>query len=180
MERLSIVIPSYNQAQYLPVTLDSVFAQQPPPFQVIVVDGGSTDGTLEILETYASKYPELEWLSEPDDGPADAVNKGLARVRGDIIGIQSSDDIYYPGAFAEVIGIFARRSDIGFVYGDVCHIDRSGNEMSTRTFRDFSWSFLFGVSLSIPQSSIFFRKVVADKVGGWNPDYYSCDIENLF
>lgn len=174
---ISIVVPSFNHAHFLSHTLDSILQQDYRPLQVIVADGGSKDGTIEVLERYAERYPELQWLSEPDDGPADAVNKGLSRVGGEIVGIQSSDDIYYPGAFSTVAGVFIERPEVGFVYGDVDGIDETGKKLYSRRIPEFSWEAFFGVSLAIPQSSIFFRKSVGDQVGGWNGRYYSCDID---
>jgi glycosyltransferase involved in cell wall biosynthesis len=174
---LSVIVPSFNHARFLPYTLDSIFMQEYRPLQVIVADGGSTDGTVKLLQRYAERYPELEWISETDEGPADAVNKGLARAKGEIIGIQSSDDIYYPEAFAIVAREFIENTQVGFVYGDVDGIDEAGAHLYSRKIPEFSWEAFFGVSLAIPQGSIFFRKSVSDRVGGWNGRYYSCDID---
>ena len=96
MRLLSIVVPSYNQGAYIRETLDSIFAQDYRPIEVLVLDGASKDETVEILRSYDA--PELRWWSERDRGVVDAVNKGLARASGEIIGIQSSDDTYLPGA----------------------------------------------------------------------------------
>lgn len=175
--RFSIVVPSFNHAHFLPRTLDSILGQDYRPLEVIVADGGSNDGTVDLLKEYAERHPELTWLSEPDEGPADAVNKGLARVTGDIIGIQSSDDVYYAGAFREVAEAFAADPDCGFVYGDVEGIDEQDNVIYRRSLPDFSWEAFFGVSMSLPQSSIFFRRTVAERAGGWNARYYGCDLD---
>lgn len=173
----SIVVPSFNHVQFIGQTLDSILGQDYRPLEIIVADGGSRDGTVELLERYAASYPELRWLSEPDEGPADAVNKGLAMAEGDIIGIQSSDDIYYPGAFEEVIKVFSSDPEIGFVYGDVEGIDEEDRILYRNSLPDFSWEAFFAVSCSLPQSSIFFRKEISDEAGGWNGDYYGCDID---
>lgn len=175
--RFSIVVPSFNHAHFLPRTLDSILGQDYRPLEVIVADGGSDDGTVDILNAYAKRHPELTWLSEPDEGPADAVNKGLDRVIGDIVGIQSSDDVYYAGTFREVAAAFAADPTCGFVYGDVEGIDEHDNILYRRSLPDFSWEAFFGVSMSIPQSSIFFRRSVAEQTGGWNGRYYGCDLE---
>lgn len=175
--RFSVVVPSFNHAQFLTYTLDSIFDQDHAPFEVIVADGGSKDGTVELLTDYAARYPQLQWLSEPDEGPADAVNKGLARVTGDIVGIQSSDDIYYPGAFTEVAQAYARNPECGFIYGDVEGIDEQNRVIYRRSLPDFSWEAFFGISLSLPQSSIFFARTLADETGGWNARYYGCDLD---
>lgn len=174
---VSIVVPSFNQAEFLGRTLDSILGQDYRPIEVFVADGDSTDGSVALLEEYAERHPEVRWLSEPDEGPADAVNKGLARISGNIVGIQSSDDVYYPGVFRQVIDTFGQNPDCGFVYGDVEGIDEDDNVISHRRLPDFSWRAFFGVSMSIPQSSIFFRRELADEIGGWNGAYYGCDLD---
>lgn len=175
--RISIVVPSFNQAKFLPRTLDSILGQDCAPCQVIVADGGSTDGSVDVLRDYATRYPSIQWLSEPDEGPADAVNKGLARATGEVIGIQSSDDLYYQGAFSRVIECFEREPGVGFVYGDVEGIDEHDRILYRRSFFAPAWSAFFGVSIALPQSSIFFRKAVSDRVGAWNGSIYGCDID---
>lgn len=173
----SIVIPSFNHARFLAQALDSVFSQSYSSLQVIVADGASTDGTQSLLRDYAAKHPELEWLSEPDNGPADAVNKGLNRVTGDIVGILSSDDFYCENAFLEVSSVFRNNADIGIVYGNIDSHDEQGNYEYTRHMPDFSWEAFFGISLAIPQGSVFFRRELGVETGLWNPAYYSCDID---
>ena len=177
LPRISIVMPSFNQAGFLEAALDSILGQDYPPFQVIVMDGNSSDGSREILARYAHRFDQLEWVSEPDDGPADAVNKGLARVRGDVIGIMSSDDIYYDGVFSEVATQFRDDHDCGFVYGHVDGVATNGEVLYTRYVPEFSWDAFFGLSMCIPQGSIFFRHVLAQQVGGWNGDIYGCDLD---
>lgn len=174
---ISIVVPSFNQAQFLPRTLDSILGQNYRPIEVWIADGASKDGSVAILKDYARRYPEIHFLSEPDRGPADAVNKGLARVTGDIIGIQSSDDVYYPEAFNTVAETFARHPDVGFVCGDVEGIDEHDRVTYRNKVPVLSWEGVFARSLSIPQSSIFFRRSVSQEAGGWNGSYYGCDLD---
>lgn len=174
---VSIVVPSRNQGRYLGEALDSVLRQPHRPLEILVVDGASTDGTVALLEDYARRFPEVLWWSEPDDGPADAVNKGLARVRGDIIGILSSDDVYTPGAIAEVVTFFERRPTCGFAYGDVQGVGDRGEPLSRTRHPEFSWEAMFGIALCLPQGSIFFRTEVARAAGFWNPAYFGCDLD---
>jgi glycosyltransferase involved in cell wall biosynthesis len=98
--KISIVMPSFNQAGFLPKAIDSVLSQDYSNIELVVLDGGSTDGSLEILEQYGEKL--AFWCSEPDKGQSDALNKGLQRITGDIVGWLNSDDTYQPGTFAEV------------------------------------------------------------------------------
>lgn len=175
--RISIVVPSFNQAAFLGRTLDSIFGQEVAPFEVIVADGGSTDGSVELLKAYAERFDALQWLSEPDNGPADAVNKGLRRVTGDIVGIQSSDDVYYPGSFSAVLRCFETNPDCGFVYGDLEDVDAEDYVLCRKRMPDFSWPAIFAMSMCLAQSSIFFRSHLINEVGLWNPDYYGCDLD---
>jgi glycosyltransferase involved in cell wall biosynthesis len=176
--RLSIVIPSFNQGRFLAETLDSIFGQSLAPFEVIVADGASRDETVAVLQRYAERYPQLHWQSEPDQGPADAVNKGLAQVRGDWIGICSADDRYCPGAFAAVASAAAADPAVGFIYGDLQAMTEAGQPYSTPSrYPPFSWEAMFGIALCIHQGSIFFKTSVARAAGGWNPAYYGCDLD---
>lgn len=175
--RISIIVPSFNQAAFLPRTLDSILGQGVAPHEVIVADGGSTDGSVEVLRDYAARHPQIQWISEPDNGPADAVNKGLARVTGDIIGIQSSDDVYYQGAFAQVTDAFTRCPAVGFVYGDVEGIDEADRVLYRRKLPEPGWPAFFAMSIALPQSSIFFRADLAANIGGWDGSIYGCDID---
>jgi glycosyltransferase involved in cell wall biosynthesis len=175
--RLSVIVPSFNQGRFIASTLESIFEQDVPPFEVIVVDGASADETVDILRAYGAGEPRLRWLSEPDEGVADAVNKGLALARGDIGAIQSSDDIYYAGAFAAVARTFDADPECGFVIGNYRGITADGQPIYTSKLPAFSWEAYFGMALCIPQSSIFFRMSVARAVGGWNAKYYGCDLD---
>ena len=175
--KLTIVVPSFNQGKYLGRTLDSIFQQSLPPFQVVVADGASTDESVEVLKEYSKRYPQLEWLSEPDKGPADAVNKGLARVKGDWVGIFSSDDLYYPGAFETVKRTAQANPGSEFLYGDITVFDGQDQYLGESKLPEFSWEAFFGLAACIPQGSVFFSARLAREVGGWNPSYYGCDLD---
>jgi glycosyltransferase involved in cell wall biosynthesis len=170
-------VPSFNQGRFIGRTLDSIFAQDYRPIEVIVADGASSDETVPILEEYSARHPELQWSSEPDGGPADAVNKGLARARGAVIGIQSSDDVYYPRAFNTVMRVFAEDPECGFLVGNCVGITEDDQMLYTSQLPAFSWEAYFGIALCIPQSSIFFRADVARAAGGWNAKYFGCDLD---
>lgn len=173
----SIIVPSYNQGAFIARTLDSIFSQSYRPLEVIVIDGGSGDETVDVLTEYAARHNELRWMSEPDRGVADAVNKGLRMAHGELVGIQSSDDLYYAEALSETVSTIQQNPGCGMVYGDADNIDINDRLVSHYRVPDYSWPSLFGISLCLPQSSIFFRMDLARAVGGWNEEYFSCDLD---
>jgi glycosyltransferase involved in cell wall biosynthesis len=175
---VTIIVPSYKMGRFLRETLDSILEQDYRPLEVIVVDGASPDETVEILERTARKHPELRWVSEPDDGPEHAINKGLEMANGEIAGIQSADDIYYPGAVRAAVDGFIRHPGASLVYFDAESIDAEGKHVSGPT-RYLPWTlerYLCG-STFIPQSSAFFRPDLARRVGGVRKRYFVFDID---
>lgn len=126
---VTIVTPSYNQKWFLPHTLQSVYQQDYPYIEHIVIDGGSTDGTVELLQTLP--YP-LQWISEPDQGQAAAINKGFARAKGEIWGWLNSDDLYAPGAIRSVVNLFLAHPNVMLIYGDALAIDAHNRSYGLR------------------------------------------------
>jgi glycosyltransferase involved in cell wall biosynthesis len=120
---VSIVTPTYNMAKYLADTIESVLAQDHPNIEYIVVDGGSTDGSLEILERHRSR---LRYFSEPDHGPSDAAAKGFRQARGEIFAWLNADDTYLPGAIRQGVEYLERHPETDVVYGEGWWIDESG------------------------------------------------------
>lgn len=171
---LSIIIPSFNHGRFLRDCIDSVLSQDYRPIEVIVVDGGSRDETVETLKAYATTL-EVRWISEPDDGPADAVNKGLAMARGELASIQSADDRYTPGAFSRVVPEFERDSQVGLVYGEVETMNADGTVRSVSRRPPHDNALCIALCICIPQCSAFFRTALARQLGGWRKDYFTCD-----
>jgi glycosyltransferase involved in cell wall biosynthesis len=124
---VSIVIPSYNQAAFLEDAIASALAQDYPQLEVMVVDGGSTDGSVEIIRRYDDRL--AWWTSEPDTGQADALNKGFARAGGEVLGWLASDDTLLPGAVARVVHEFQQDPEALLVYGEALFVDESGGEI---------------------------------------------------
>jgi glycosyltransferase involved in cell wall biosynthesis len=113
---VSIAVPSFNQGRFIEETLRSCLEQHYRPIEIVVQDGGSTDGTISVLRSLDA--PELSWISESDEGVVDAVNKGLRRARGDILSIQSSDDLFLGGAIEAAVEALFHDPTIGLVYGE--------------------------------------------------------------
>ena len=133
--RVSIVVPSYNQASFLEEALRSVLDQEYEPIELIVVDGGSTDDSLDIVRRHA---PRIQWwTSERDAGQADALNKGFARATGDFLGWLSSDDVLFPGAVARVVAELERDPELLLVYGSALFVDEAGHEIFPLEARPF-------------------------------------------
>lgn len=155
----SIVTPSLNQARFLGDALASVRNQQQPAYEHIVIDGGSDDGTLEILE--AAPGP-VHHIVEHDEGQSDALNKGLQMTSGTIIGWLNADDFYLPGAFHAVEEYFASNPDVQVVYGDAVVVDASGRVIRGLQQHGFDARILLYYGCFIPSTSTFFRSELID------------------
>lgn len=161
---VSIVTPSYNQAQFIEQTILSVKGQAYPNLEHLIFDGGSTDGTVEILKQYENTY-DLKWISQPDNGQSDALNKGFAAANGDIVGWLNSDDTYMPNTVSTVVDALGANSDVGWVYGDGYWIDEKGSVLSIKRSGPYSYEDLLCREMYITQPATFFRREVFDKVG---------------
>src|SRR5689334_24373857 len=174
---VSIIVPSFNQGQFIRETIDSILGQDYRPIEVLVFDGASRDHTVEVLESYKGT-PELKWWSEPDNGVVDAVNKGLACARGEIIGIQSSDDVYLPGAIAAAVAFFKRHTAMSLAYGNVEYIDQDSKVTGEQSFPPFNLNEYLGRFTYIPQPCAFFRAEVIGEVGAWRAEVsYAADAD---
>lgn len=173
---VSIVVPSYNQAAFIRQTLESCLAQDYRPIEIIVVDGASTDGTVGILRTFDA-HPEVSWTSETDAGVVEAVNKGLRRARGEICGIQSSDDSYLPGAFTQAVSALMQHPKVALVYADAVKIDADGHELAHASTGPFSIENFLSKQTVVLQPAAFFRRSAFWEVGGWSADYFNADTE---
>jgi len=179
--KLSIVTPSFNQADYLEQAICSVLEQGYPDLEYLIIDGGSTDGSVEIIKNYARWL--TFWISEPDSGQAHAINKGLRRATGDILAYLNSDDTYLPGAFATVTDAFAKHPSADWLCGScVASDERSGASFILEPVvpRDPSqWLFKpSGEPYCFPQPGVFFRKSLIDGFGLFREDlHYSFDYE---
>jgi len=165
--KLSIVTPTYNHAKYIETTIKSVLANDYKDLEYIVVDGGSTDGTQDVVTKYSDSI--TKFISEKDDGQADAINKGFTHATGDIYAYINSDDYYFPDAFNKVMQIFEKNPDIDFVYGDCVFVDEEGQFHRYFTeIEPFDRYRLTTCSDFIMQPGSFWRKSAFDKIGGFD------------
>ncbi len=167
--RFSIVTPSYNQAGFLEQTMRSVLEQDYPEIEYIVVDGASSDGSVEIIRSYADRL--AWWVSEKDRGQADAINKGFARASGDYVAWLNSDDIYLPGALQAVARVFEAHPEAGLVFGDVLSIDGAGETFNVMTFAPYQLADLMCFRI-ISQPGVFLRRAVLEQTGYLDVHYH--------
>ncbi len=160
--QITIITPSYNQSQYIEETILSVLMQGYPNLEYIIIDGGSTDGSVEIIKKYASYLSY--WESEPDRGQSHAINKGWKRATGEIITYLNSDDTYCSGVLEKVAIFFKNNPDISMVYGDSLHIDEQSRVFGKGSVKEFSIG-EFLVNNFIYQPSAFFRKEILECIG---------------
>jgi glycosyltransferase involved in cell wall biosynthesis len=159
---VSIVTPSYNQASFLETTIRSVLEQDYPHIEYLVIDGGSSDGSVDIIPRFESRL--AYWVSEPDGGQSDAVNRGWARSRGDILAFLNSDDYLAPRAVQRVVNAFRAHPQAGVVYGQAGWVTASGVIVQkTHTFAGAQD--LLEPSVGLPQPAAFVHRRVIEQVG---------------
>lgn len=176
--KISIITPSYNQGQFLEETILSVLNQNYPNLEYIIIDGGSTDNSVEIIKRY-EKYLAY-WVSEKDNGQTFAINKGLKKATGDIIAYINSDDVYLPDAFNRIVKMFNKQPTWGMVYGDYYLIDESSKVIKKKREIDFDYVMgcFIGMGIIIPQPTVFFTRSVFEKVGYFDESYnYTMDAD---
>lgn len=161
MPLVSIITPSYNQGAFIKATIDSVLNQDYPKIEYLVMDGGSTDHTIEILKSYGDR---IQWISEKDDGQADAVNKGIRRAKGEIIGWLNSDDTYLEGAVTKIVAYMQSHPDADMVYAEGYYIDKDGQITGRYLTEKFDRRRL-AETCFICQPTVFFTKEIIEKAG---------------
>jgi glycosyltransferase involved in cell wall biosynthesis len=174
---LSVITPSRNFARFLSATLDSVAALQ-SSHEHIVVDGASDDGTVELLE--AREDPHLIWVSEPDSGQTEAVNKGLRMAQGDLLAWVNADDTYIPDAVDSAIDHLERNPGTGAVFGTMNYVDEQGEVFRTLVPPEFSWRRWLYLGSYVPTPTIIWRRELQEQAPGLDETWASAADYDFF
>lgn len=176
---VSIITPSFNQGSFIQLTIESVLSQEYPNLEYIVIDGASTDNTLEVLQGIDDN--RLKWVSEPDSGQSNALNKGLKTARGEILAYLNSDDLLLPGAIEFTVNAFQQNADIDLIYGDCIYIDGDGKTIGKTFGEPFDLEQALRGRIHVPQQTAFWRRRVTDKIGLFDESlHYLMDVDYWF
>ena len=177
--KFTVVIPSYNQAAYLPATLASVCGQDGPEVEILVLDGGSTDGSVDILRDWPAPADgkTLRWKSQKDGGQADAINLGLRAGTGDVLAYLNSDDVYYSGALAAAAAHFRAHPETLALYGRAHHLHADGSIMEEYPTEPWNYDRLLDTCF-LCQPAVFWRREVVEHFGVFDDTLrYALDYE---
>jgi len=169
--KISIVMPTFKQAQFIERSILSVLNQGYPNIELIIIDGGSSDGTVEIIKRYEDQISY--WVSEKDEGQSDALNKGFSRASGEIYGWLNSDDLYAPGALKFAVDALEANKEKSVVFGDWLSIDRYDNPLDLHHAFDFSLNHFKYEGFHLNAQSMFWRSNVHKKFGGFDVGLYN-------
>lgn len=158
---VTVVTPSFNQRIFLEETIQSVANQDYPNIEYIVIDGGSTDGSLQVIKAYENNI--AHWVSEEDSGQSEAINKGLRRATGQIVTWLNSDDMLYPNAISTAVGHFQANPNVGVVHGAARIFGNGPDRIQVANENDLPWAYFAGMPFSQPAA--FFSRTVLDKIG---------------
>ncbi|MEX0602815.1 MAG: glycosyltransferase family 2 protein [Bacteroidota bacterium] len=158
---MTIITPSFNQGKYIGETIRSVLSQNHDDVEHLVVDGGSRDGTLDILRG----YPHLRWTSEPDSGQSEAINKGFRRATGEVLAWLNSDDYYEPNVLGDVAASFQDHPECMVLYGDITFVNAGGERLGAFTGGSIDRENLIRNPDIVRQPSFFWRRQVLDEIG---------------
>ncbi len=166
---VSVLMPSFNQAEFIVESLQSILGQDYPALEVLVMDGASTDSTMAVVQELSQKDPRIRFFTQPDTGPAEALNKGLKHVRGSIIGWLNSDDLYVQGAITSAVSKLLEKPDTLMVYGQGEHVDQHGVRLSTYPSIPPNQAIIDStLGCFICQPTVFFKQTMSQMLGGFD------------
>jgi len=160
---ITVVIPSFNQSQYLERTICSVLDQNYPKLELIIIDGGSSDGSVDIIHKYSERL--AYWISEKDRGQVDAINKGLKRATGKWVCWQNSDDVFYPGSFLSLVEASAKYPNAGLIIGNMMLIDENDRPLRDLLYITPDHDALLAEGMLLANQAAFWRRDLQGRVG---------------
>jgi len=176
LPKVSIITPSYNQAEFIERTILSVLDQGYPNIEYIVFDGGSTDDSIDIIKKYQDKI--AYWVSEPDRGQTHAINKGFKRATGEICAWLNSDDLYMENAVSSAVNYFLKYPEVDLLYSHCLNIDENDGIINLRICKDYNRESFISYPSLISQPATFWRKSLFEKIGYLEENYdYVMDLE---
>ena len=167
---VSVITPSYNSAEFIEDAILSVSRQERVAVEHIVIDGASSDGTIDIVKRHAG----VQWISEPDRGQSDAINKGFLRARGELMGWLNADDYYLPASLEAIARAAREHPEADVIYGDCVFVDAEGRILRSKVEHEFDRSVLMYFGCYIPSTSTFFRRRVIEWGALLDCDYRVC------
>lgn len=177
----SIITPVYNNIEYIEECIKNVISQGDINLEHLIIDGGSSDGTVQVIEKYALKHPHIRWLSEKDNGQSDAMNKGIKLAKGEYISFLNVDDFYSKGTLNQVSTIVTENDSLNFIVGD-CNVLNEKGELIyvNRPSKLNTWNILGGSPFPVNPSAYFYKKELHDTIGLYNiENHYNMDLEFL-
>jgi glycosyltransferase involved in cell wall biosynthesis len=176
----SIITPVYNNIEYIEECIKNVISQGDINLEHLIIDGGSSDGTVQVIEKYALKHPHIRWLSEKDNGQSDAMNKGIKLAKGEYISFLNVDDFYSEGTLSQVSTIISS-TNLSFIVGDCNVLNESGELIYINKPNKLkSQHILAGYPFPVNPSAYFYKKELHDIVGPYNvKNHYNMDLEFL-
>jgi len=179
---ISVITPVYNGKKFIESCLQSVISQNCPLLEHLIIDGASSDGTVEIIKQYASQYPHIRWISEKDRGQSSAMNKGIRMAQGKIIGILNCDDYYEPNVLPRILKIFETLPPSSFLAGN-CRVFKDDGSIwyiNKPCYLNISSILIGGDNNQFPHNpaSYFYHKSLHDKIGFFDEsDHYAMDLD---
>jgi len=181
MPQISVITPVFNSVQFIELCILNVITQKCNDMEHIIVDGGSVDGTVDVIRDYAKKYSHIQWISEKDEGQSNAMNKGINMAKGEYISFLNSDDYYSDGVLNDVLDIISKKDAPAFIVGN-CNVfdDKQQLIYVNEPKKVTPWHLLSGTYLPVNPSAYFYKKNIHDIVGMYNENnHYNMDIEFL-